>query len=101
LSRLTRVHHEAPPPGRVEPCATGNPPTVQAKDILFANFKQRGEKIRHPGARLSEAGDIDAAFARPVPDKVQAIFIPGSPTFNTYRKRVEQKIAQQVCRPWG
>jgi putative tryptophan/tyrosine transport system substrate-binding protein len=43
---------------------------------------------------VREAGGIDAAFARLGPDKVQAIFIPGSPTFNNYRKRVAEKIAQ-------
>jgi putative ABC transport system substrate-binding protein len=43
---------------------------------------------------VREAADIDAAFARLAPDKVQAIFIPGSPTFNNYRKRVAEKIPQ-------
>ena len=43
---------------------------------------------------VREAGDIDAAFARLAPDKIQAIFIPGSPTFNNNRKRIAEKIAQ-------
>ena len=44
--------------------------------------------------KVREAGDIDAAFARLAPDKIQAIFIPGSPTFNNNRKRIAEKIAQ-------
>ena len=43
---------------------------------------------------VREAGDIDAAFAMLAPDKIQAIFIPGSPTFNNNRKRIAEKIAQ-------
>lgn len=43
---------------------------------------------------VRESGDIDAAFARLVEDKVQAIFIPGSPTFNNHRKRIAEMIAQ-------
>jgi putative ABC transport system substrate-binding protein len=43
---------------------------------------------------VREAGDLDAAFAGLARDKVQAIFIPGSPTFNLNRKRVAEKIAQ-------
>ena len=44
--------------------------------------------------KVREAGDIDAVFARLAPDKIQAIFIPGSPTFNNNRKRIAEKIAQ-------
>ena len=42
--------------------------------------------------KVREAGDIDAAFARLAPDKIQAIFIPGSPTFNNNRSALQRKL---------
>jgi putative ABC transport system substrate-binding protein len=72
-----------------------DPDDAQDKPQL-AIFQESADNL-HLNYRVyevREAGDIDAAFARLAPDKIQAIFIPGSPTFNNNRKRIAEKIAQ-------
>jgi putative ABC transport system substrate-binding protein len=72
-----------------------NPDDAQDKPQLEVFQESAGNlHLDYRVYEVREAGDIDAAFARLVPDKVQAIFIPGSPTFNYYRKRIAEKIAQ-------
>ncbi len=72
-----------------------NPDDAQDKPQLEVFPASAGDL--HLDYRIYEvrgAGDIDAAFARLVSDKVQAIYIPGSPTFNYYRQHIAEKIAQ-------
>jgi hypothetical protein len=66
-----------------------------ARIATFQSIKESADNLHldYRVYEVREAGDIDAAFVRLGPDKIQAIFIPGSPTFNNNRKRIAEKIA--------
>ncbi len=91
--QLALLAEMSPGLGRIG--AMFNPDDAQDKPQLEVFPESAGNlHLDYRVYEVREAGDIDAAFARLVPDKVQAIFIPGSPTFNNYRKRIAEKIAQ-------
>jgi ABC-type uncharacterized transport system substrate-binding protein len=71
-----------------------NPDDAQDKPQIDI-FKESADNLHldYRVYEVREAGDIDAAFVRLGPDKIQAIFISGSPTFNNNRKRIAEKIA--------
>jgi putative ABC transport system substrate-binding protein len=72
-----------------------NPDDAQDKPQIYI-FQESAANLHldYRVYEVRETGEIDAVFARLVPDRVQAVYIPGSPTFNNYRRGIGEKIVQ-------